>query len=326
MVGRRRRAAQLHRDGVPFFAMPNARGVVGEDHQLSFVAARSTAFRECDLIIQVGTRQSYVVDHLGAGRWNGDAKLVQIDVDPEEIGRNRHPDVAIAGDARAVLDQLVAACSGTRPYNRFADWTAELARVNDEKLRAGARRAASGSRPIHPLRLCHEVQKALPPDSVLVVDGQEILNYARQSITFQKPRSLTSGPFGTMGVGIPFAIGAKAALPDAAVVVLHGDGSFGLNAMEIDTALRHDLPFVCVISNNGGWTARDRYKAGRDLGFTRYDLMFAPLGVHHEHVEDPDRIRGALDDALSSGKPAVVNVVTDPAARAGGVAFTNYTT
>src|SRR5262249_895156 len=152
---------------------------------------------------------------------------------------------------------------------------------------------------IHPLRLCKEVRDVLPHDAVLVVDGQEILNYARQSIPFRRPRSLTSGPFGTMGVGLPLGIGAKVALPDAPVVVLHGDGSFGLNCMDIDPARRHDVPLVCVISNNGGWSGRDRYKAGRELGFTRYDLMFEPLGVHTELVEDPDRIRGAIEDALA---------------------------
>ena len=110
--------------------------------------------------------------------------------------------------------------------------------------------------PIHPLRLCKEVRDFLDRDAILVVDGQEILNYGRQSIpTFVARHRLNSGAFGTMGVGLPFGIGAKVAKPDTQVLVLHGDGSFGLNAMELDTAARFNIPVVTVISLNGGWTA-----------------------------------------------------------------------
>src|SRR5690606_14124042 len=127
---------------------------------------------------------------------------------------------------------------------------------------------ANDSLPIHPLRLCREIRDLIDRDAILVVDGQEILNYGRQSLpTFVAGNRLNSGPFGTMGVGLPFGVGAKAARPGAEVVVLHGDGSFGLNAMELDTAVRHKLPILVVISLNGGWTADpDRRKPGRDLG------------------------------------------------------------
>jgi len=134
-----------------------------------------------------------------------------------------------------------------------------------------------------------------------------------------------------MGVGLPFGVGAKVACPDAQVVVLHGDGSYGLNAMEIDTAVRHRIPVVVVISNNGGWTAdtpwaRPDPKPGRNLGFTRYDRVAEDLGAHGEFVEKPHEIRPALERAWASGKPAVVNVITDPKARAQTVRFSAYTT
>jgi acetolactate synthase-1/2/3 large subunit len=129
-----------------------------------------------------------------------------------------------------------------------------------------------------------------------------------------------------MGVGLPFGLGAKVAKPDAQVLVLHGDGSFGLNAMEVDTAVRHNLPVVTVISNNGGWTAANKYKAGRELGFTRYDRLAVALGAHGEHVDQPEDIKPALERAFASGKPAVVNVVTDPMARAVTSAFSAYET
>jgi acetolactate synthase-1/2/3 large subunit len=128
-----------------------------------------------------------------------------------------------------------------------------------------------------------------------------------------------------MGVGLPYGVGAKVAKPDAQVLVLHGDGSFGINAMDIDTAVRHKIPVVVVISNNGGWTG-PLPKPGRNLGHTRYDRVAQELGAHGEFVEKPHEIRPALERAFASGKPAVVNVITDHKARAQTVRFSAYTT
>lgn len=186
---------------------------------------------------------------------------------------------------------------------------------------------ATDALPIHPLRLCKEVRDFMEREAILVVDGQEILNFARQSIPTYLPRHrLNSGPLGTMGVGLPFGLGAKLAEPDAQVIVVHGDGSFGLNAMELDTAVRHGLPVIVVVSNNGGWSAADQFKAGRDLGHTRFDQLARALGCHGEQVERCEQIRPALERAAASGLPAVVNVITDARARASTVAFTRYVT
>src|SRR5213592_4229420 len=149
--------------------------------------------------------------------------------------------------------------------------------------------------PIHPLRLCREVRDFLDREAILSVDGQEILNFGRQSIPSYLPgHRLNSGPFGTMGVGLPFGLGAKVARPDRQVVVLHGDGSFGLNAMELDTAARFNIPVLTVISLNGGWTADPtKSKAGRDLGYTAFHKMAEALGCYGELVEQPEGIRPA---------------------------------
>jgi len=133
------------------------------------------------------------------------------------------------------------------------------------------------------------------------------------------------------GLGLPFGNGAKVAKPDTQVLVLHGDGSFGINAMEIDTAVRHRINTVVVISNNGGWTANTSWnmplpKPGRNLGHTRYDRMAMELGAHGEFVEKPSEIRPALERAFAAGKPAVVNVITDDQARASTVRFSAYQT
>jgi len=185
--------------------------------------------------------------------------------------------------------------------------------------------------PIHPLRLCKEIRDFVDRDGILVVDGQEILNFGRASIPSYLPgRRINSGTFGTMGVGLPYAIGAQAAHPDAQVVCLHGDGSFGLNGMELDTAARHKLPVITVISLNGGWTADPKKeKAGRDLGFTRYDMMAEALGCHGEYVEKPQDIRPALERAGAAAKkgvPSLVNVKTDEHAQANPGRFARYMT
>jgi acetolactate synthase-1/2/3 large subunit len=185
--------------------------------------------------------------------------------------------------------------------------------------------------PIHPLRLCDEIKNFMRRDAILVVDGQEILNFGRQSMpTFTAGHRLNSGPFGTMGVGLPFGIGAKIAKPDKQVIVVHGDGSFGLNALELDTAVRHNIPILVVVSLNGGWTADPQgNKPGRYLGYTRFDKMAEALGCYGEYVEQPDEIRPALNRAqreVDRGSVALVNVKTDDCARANTVAFAQYGT
>jgi thiamine pyrophosphate-dependent acetolactate synthase large subunit-like protein len=314
--------------GVPFYTTPQGRGVVPDDHALSFPSARSTAFREADLFLVVGTRLNYVISHLAPPRFNANAKLIQIDIDPTEIGHNRPADVGLVGDARAVLQQLLDTADSRVDAGRFAAWREHLGSVEASK-RADAEAAMSTDQtPIHPLRLCKEVRDVLDRDAILVVDGQEILNYGRQSIpTFVPRHRLNSGVFGTMGVGLPFGIGAKVAKPQNQVLVLHGDGSFGLNAMELDTAARFNIPVVTVISLNGGWTADpQRNKPGRELGYTAYHKMAEALGCHAEYVEEPDAIRPAIERAFAADRPAVVNVLTDYRARASTQQFAVYST
>ena len=276
----------------------------------------------------VATRMNYVSGHFTPPRFSADAKLIQVDINPGEIGLTRACDVGIVGDARAVLEQLLVEGEEGLTRNRHAPWVDYLRAVHAEKAAEAEKRMSTDAVPIHPLRLCKEVRDFLPRDAYLVVDGQEILNYGRQAIpTFEPGHRLNSGPWGTMGVGLPFGLGVKVAHPGKPVLVLHGDGSFGLNGMELDTAVRHRIDVVCVISLNGGWTADPQgTKPGRDLGYTRYDRMAEALGCHGEYVEEPDGIRLALERAFAAGRPAVVNVKTDPRARAQTTKFSVYST
>jgi acetolactate synthase-1/2/3 large subunit len=315
---------------IPFYTTPQSRGMIPEDHPLCYLTARSMAFREADLILVVGTRLNYVIGHAAPPRFAVGAKRVRIDSDPEEIATSRHLDLGIVGDAKAVLRQLLKATERLGE-DGFASWRERLRGRNSGKAEEQEAVLGSSEVPIHPLRLCKEIRDFIDRDAILVVDGQEILNFGRQTIpTFAPNHRMNSGVFGTMGVGLPLGVGAKLAAPDKQVVVLHGDGSFGLNAMEFDTAVRHGVPVLVVISQNGGWTADpDRAKPGRDLGYPRYDRVAEILGGHGEHVEEPEGIRPALERAaaaVAAGTPALVNVVTDWRARATTTPVTLYTT
>jgi len=318
--------------GIPFFTTPQGRGVLPDDHPCSFLSMRSAAFRDADLIIVVGTRMNYIISHAAPPRFNSGAVIARIDIDADEIATApRKVDIGIVGDCKMVLGQILGAMKGRVDPDRYAGWRRKLADGEAEKRQAPGANKAFDEAPIHPLLLCEEIKSFMQRDAILVVDGQEILNYGRQSMpTYAPGHRLNSGPFGMMGVGLPFGLGAKLAKPDKQVIVLHGDGSFGLNALELDTAVRHDIPVLVVISLNGGWTADPAGdKPGRNLGYTRFDRMAETLGCYGEYVEAPDAIRPALDRAqrqVDQGRVAVVNVKTDHRARAGTLSFAQYST
>src|SRR4030088_808660 len=318
--------------GVPFYTTPQGRGVVPDDHEYSYLAMRSSAFRDADLIIVLGTRMNYIIGHASPPRFGPNATIARIDIDSAEIATAaRYVDIPIVGDCKAVLGQLLDGIKGKVSPGNFKAWRQKLHDGEQQKrTAAGANRPAEDG-DIHPVRMLEAVRDFAKRDAILCVDGQETLNFGRQTIpTFSPGHRLNSGPFGTMGVGLPFAVGAKAAKPNNQVICLHGDGSFGQNAMELDTAVRHKLPLLCVISLNGGWTADpQRNKPGRDLGYTRYDIVAQGLGAHGEYVEKPEDIRPALERAQKKGDEgmvALVNVKTDSRARATTVQFSSRMT
>jgi thiamine pyrophosphate-dependent acetolactate synthase large subunit-like protein len=318
--------------GIPFFATPQGRGVIPEDHKYSYLTARAAAFKDADLILVVGTRMNYVIGNAAPPRWNAAAKIVRIDIDPVEIASApRKLDVGVVADAKVAFSQLTEAIKGKVAPASYETWRERLRSRNVQKMAEAEQSLSNNQSPIHPLRLCKEVRDFIDRDCVLCVDGQETLNYARQAIPQYTARHrINSGAYGTMGVGMPFGLGAKAAKPDKQVVVLHGDGSWGMNAMEFDTVMRHNLPVLVIISQNGGWTGDpEKSKPGRDLGYPRYDKFAECFGGHGEYVEKPEDIRPALErakKAVAAGKSAIVTVVTDWKARATTTAFTRYST
>ena len=318
--------------GIPFFTTPQGRGVVPDDHPLSFLSMRSAAFKETDFILILGTRMNYIISQASAPRFNAEAMIARIDIDSTEISTApRGVDIALVGDCKTVLKQIIAGLKEEVAQPDYQEWRTRLS----QGMAAKASRTQVASQPssaeIHPRELCEAVNRIAARDAILVVDGQEILNFGRQTMpTFAPGHRLNSGPFGMMGVGLPFALGAKIACPEKQVICVHGDGSFGLNAMELDTAVRHNIPVLIVISLNGGWTGDpNKTKPGRDLGYTRFDLIAEALGCYGVYVEKLEDLDDALETAqreVNNGRVAVVNVRTDFRVQAETFSFASYVT
>ena len=308
----------VERTGIPFYTSPMSRGLLPDDHEMSFPAARSGAFRRADVVLVVGTRFNWMMTF--GKRIAEESKVIQIDIHGAELGHNRSVDVGIEGDAKIVLQQMIDQVELTGFESKAGtEWIESLREADAARRERVAPLENSTQRPIHPLRLCKDLRDVMDRDAILTVDGNEILHFGRQSMpTYVPGHRLNSGPSGCMGVGLPYAIGAKMAKPDKQVVSLHGDGSLGMNVQDFDTAVRHNLPIIIVVSNNEGWTARVEgiRKPGRELGFTRFDKIAEALGGHGELVEDPADLTGALERAFDAGVPAIVNVRTDPTSRA----------
>jgi acetolactate synthase-1/2/3 large subunit len=301
----------------PILTTSLARGAIPPTHPLALSAARSWLLAHADVILVVGTRFNYVLGYGRPPRLPANAAVVQIDAAPQELGRNRAVDVVVHADALDALEALSAAV--VRRANRT--WLTQ-ARLEDADARAALEREAqSDATPIHPLRLCRDAFRRLPADSVIVADGGDILSFARLLAAPAGPRQfLDPGPFGCLGVGVPFANAAKLARPSAPVLCVTGDGALGFHLMEFDTAVRHRLGIVIVVSNNAAWgieanSQRIDFGADREIGTLlrdcRFDLLARALGGYGERVTDPDDLTAAIDRAFASGQPAIVDVVTD---------------
>jgi thiamine pyrophosphate-dependent acetolactate synthase large subunit-like protein len=318
--------------GIPFYTTPQGRGVVPDDHPCSYLSMRSSAFRDADLIVVLGTRMNYIIGHASPPRFGPNATIARIDISAEEISSAaRYVDIPIVGDCKAVLGQLLDGIKGKVNADSYKAWRQKLAEGETAKRNAAGANKYAEDGDIHPVRMLEEVRDFAKRDAILCVDGQETLNFGRQTMpTFSPGHRLNSGPFGTMGVGLPFGIGAKVACPDKQVIVVHGDGSLGMNAMEIDTAVRHKIPVLIVVSLNGGWTGDPkREKPGRDLGYMRYDKLCEALGGYGEYITRPEDIRPALERGqakVDEGMVALINVRTDYRARFSGAAFSDYST
>jgi len=310
----------LQKTGMPFLLMGNGRGAVPDEHPQSIwdgglmglLAAASMA----DMVFTAGIRLNWVLNY---GEVFPNAKVVRLDIDEAETNRNRQADVALIGDAAATIGLINERIAGADR----SEWLATLKGIFAGLTEADVRERTTPSAPIHPYRLMQQVRETLGDDAVYTLDGGDALYFAMMTLRATRTAGVIgSGTlFGCLGTGIPFALGAKVALPDEKVVLVTGDGSFGLNAMEFETAVRHDVPILCVICNDQGWGMvkhsqeicySDDRVCGTELGIIHYEKIVEALGGHGEFVDKDEDIAPALRRALDSGKPACVNVITDP--------------
>jgi acetolactate synthase I/II/III large subunit len=293
-----------------------ARGMLPPGHPLFFPRARGPALGEADLIVVVGALLDFRLNYGQPPVFSEDARLVIVDVDGHR--KQRASEVAIYGDLRAALAALAEAVRGT---SERASWLGRLRDADASSRRRDEAITQSDSSPVHPARLIAEVDRYCDPDAILVGDGGDFVSFAGRLLERHKPGLwIDPGPFGCLGSGPGYAIAAKLAHPDKQVLLLSGDGAFGFSAMEFDTMVRHRIPVVCVVGNNGIWALEKHpmlsmlgVSIAADLGRqTRYDKVVEALGGYGELVDRPDEIRPALERAFKSGLPACVNVICDP--------------
>jgi acetolactate synthase-1/2/3 large subunit len=293
-----------------------ARGMLPPGHPLFFPRARGPALGEADLILVIGVPLDFRLNWGQPPVFPDDAKLIFVDVDGHR--KHRTPDVALYGDLKAALAALGEAVRGT--HKRDA-WLEKLRVADASSRKKDQATTQSDSSPVHPARLIAEVDRYCDEDAILVGDGGDFVSFAGRLIERAKPGLwIDPGPFGCLGSGPGYAMAAKLAHPERQVVLLSGDGAFGFSAMEFDTMVRHHIPVVCVVGNNGIWALEKHpmlsmlgVSVAADLGNrTRYDKVVEALGGYGEMVDRPDQIRPALDRAFASGLPACINVICDP--------------
>lgn len=310
------RTAQL-----PVYVNGMSRGILPSDHPHLLGLTRKHALRHADVVLALGVDFDF---RLGYGRppaFHDDVEVIHVDPQSDKIGHNRPVTVGAVSDVGAFLRALLAEDAA---FGRAAPtpWLEQL-RTDEARRHADREKAAmSDASPVHPLRFAREVARWVDRDAIVIGDGGDIVAHTAGQVRVDQPGHwMDPGPFGCLGVGAPFAMAARHVHPDRQVLVVYGDGSFGFNAMEFESAVRQGLPFVGVIGNDGAWGEMKAFHErvygpdgmlAQDLSQqVGYERLAEALGGYGERVEHPDDIRPALDRAQDSGVPAVVNVVLD---------------
>ncbi|MFQ6026740.1 MAG: thiamine pyrophosphate-binding protein [Dehalococcoidia bacterium] len=311
----------VDRTRIPFLTSPMGMGMLPPDHPMNVSAARTQALKGADTILMVGARFNWIFHFGQPPRFAEEFKLVQVDIEPGEIGTNVPATVGLVGDAKMILGQMVDALEETPVSYGESSWLNDLKAKADENSESIEPMLNSEAKPLGYYRLLKEIRDYIPKDAIVVADGASTMDISRQVIPVWHPRHrIDAGVAGCVGTGVPFAIAAKVTNPDKPVICLQGDWAFGFNGMDIETAARFDLPVVWVVFQNANidkWVRTNVEGAEDPNDFKpslRFDVMMEALGGHGEYVEDPDEIRPALERAFNSGKASLVNVIMDPGA------------
>ena len=303
---------------IPTFVNGMGRGLVKPGTPELLNRVRKEAITQCDVFVCAGVLLDFRLAYgntIPAG-----AKIIQVDVENELIGTNRSADAAVVGNLRAAFDTMTESIAQSDQQFDYTAWRDKLVERENELEEAFSAQLNSDEVPIDPLRLCREIRDFVDDkDVILIGDGGDIVAQASKVLPVPEENCwMDPGPLGTLGVGMPFALAAQLAKPEKRVLIIYGDGAFGLNGFEYDTAVRFNLPIVGIVGVDAAWGQMARPQAqfyGADrivatkLNYTRYDKIVEAMGGHGEYCERPEEIGPALERAFASGKPALVNVV-----------------
>ena len=311
--------AFAERTMIPVATLNAARGLLPDGHDACIgpMAEAGLALLQADVILILGTKFDASVTFGGPPLFTGIEKIIQVDIEATSIGLNRVPELPLLGDVATVLGQLTDAWDG-KPKD---EWCRQAKETGQQMHAAWEGMTSGEGSPVPPGRVVREVVNEAGREAILISDGGDSHTWAITSFPAYRPGSYlhTHDALGTIGVGVPYALGAKAAQPERPVVLCIGDGSFGFGALELETAARHNLPFTTVIMNNGAW-GNIRHEQDRQFKHTdatkltvaSYEKLAEAFGGHAERVEDAAQVGPAIRRAIDSGKPAVVNVLTEP--------------
>ncbi|MFI6493683.1 oxalyl-CoA decarboxylase [Streptomyces sp. NPDC050564] len=309
--------------GIPYVPMSMAKGLLPDDHPQSAATARSLALKKADVVMLVGARLNWLLNHGEAPQWNPDAKFIQVDIEPKEMDSNQPIAAPLVGDIESVLDALA---ERTKPGRIAAPaaWREELGARSAQNVAKMAERLKADPHPMQfmgALKAVRDVVHARP-ETYIVNEGANALDIARNVIDMHVPRHrLDSGTWGVMGIGMGYAIAAAVESGGAPVVAVEGDSAFGFSGMELETICRYKLPVVTIIMNNGGVYRGDDVNPLDDapspttlMLAARHDLMIEAFGGKGYRATTPAEVTAALTEALASGGPALIDCVIDPSA------------
>jgi acetolactate synthase-1/2/3 large subunit len=312
--------ALLDRLGAVYLDTGESRGLVPDAHPSVVAAMRGAVMQDADVVMTVGRRLDFQLAY-GSPAIFGEAKFIRIGDAPSEVRDNRRGDVEILASPAETLREIVET-AGNRAPALDKQWAAKLRSGHEERARKlqhtmSSAPAGSDGR-LHPNRVLAALQQAIGENAVVITDGGDFLSFSR--VGLNAPAMLDPGPFGCIGVGVPYGVAASLAYPDRPVVVATGDGSFGFNAMEVDTAVRHKAPVLIVVANNGAWQIEVHDQkvthgkvVGTQLQFSDHAAMARAFGMHAERVETEDQLKPAIEKALAN-RPALLDVIVTPEA------------
>jgi oxalyl-CoA decarboxylase len=313
----------VEKSGAPFLPMSMAKGLLPDTHPQCAGAARSTVLKESDVVMLIGARLNWLLSH-GKGKTWGDApkKFIQIDIEPKEMDSNVEIAAPVVGDIGSCVAALLSGMGANWPV-ASADWIKTVTSKRDDNVAKMAPRLMNNNSPMDyhgALGVLRTIVKERP-DAILVNEGANTLDLARGVIDMYQPRKrIDVGTWGVMGIGMGYAIGA-AIETGKPVLAVEGDSAFGFSGMEVETICRYKLPVCIVVFNNDGiYRGTDVNNAGADPATTvfvrgsRYDKMIEAFGGVGVNATSPDELKRAVNAAMDSGKPTLINAVIDPAA------------